>query len=440
MGGLGPEPVTVGVFFFFVIVPVFEAAGFDEGDEGSAEGGFGGGGEFEGGNTGVAEMIGEPTAEAFANAGGVTDKVVYAPMVEIGEEALGEGGMAGRGLEMAGALIGEDVEGVVDGVGVGAGWRGAGRQDAGAPFCALIRVARGEGDDGAGGVVTGGVVKLGKGIGGGFILATDVEEGDDGFAVGRPAAGMVTAHEGQTAGREESRGGAQRFKEVFTGDDGVVTAVALHLVFEEASVGGVGGNDLLGTGSEDAAQTVLLGLPFELQFFEPEGVVLGAGGAEVDGGGVASGAHGGEDGLDVGALLVLHFVEDEQVIGRFAAGGGLGMAGEEDDGGFAQDTARGTAGFVPLVPVKGIVEPLFETVKAAAEAVAGGGEDHAAPFAAHQVEQVDEEMGNGFVFAGLATEEEKVLTAVLVADAVDDGVERLQLVGVEGQANDLRGK
>ena len=64
--------------------------------------------------------------------------------------------------------------------------------------------------------------------------------------------------------------------------------------------------------------------------------MAGAGGAEVDRRGVARGAHGGEDGLDVGALLVLHLVDDQQVIGRFAAGGGVGMAGDEDDGGLAQ--------------------------------------------------------------------------------------------------------
>ncbi|MFN2192847.1 MAG: hypothetical protein ACK2UG_10940, partial [Candidatus Promineifilaceae bacterium] len=46
-------------------------------------------------------------------------------------------------------------------------------------------------------------------------------------------------------------------------------------------------------------------LTFELLFFAPEGVVGGADGAEVDGGGVIGGAHGLEDGLEMGGVLIL---------------------------------------------------------------------------------------------------------------------------------------
>jgi hypothetical protein len=37
----------------------------------------------------------------------------------------------------------------------------------------------------------------------------------------------------------------------------------------------------------------------------------------------------------VGGVLVLQFIDDEQMVGGFAAGVGLGVAGYEDDGGFA---------------------------------------------------------------------------------------------------------
>jgi hypothetical protein len=40
-------------------------------------------------------------------------------------------------------------------------------------------------------------------------------------------------------------------------------------------------------------------------------------------------------------------------------------------------------------------------------------------------------VGHGFVLATLAAKEEEVFTAVLVADAVNDGVERLELVFVK---------
>jgi hypothetical protein len=89
-----------------------------------------------------------------------------------------------------------------------------------------------------------------------------------------------------------------------------------------------------------------------------------------------------------------------------------------------------------MVTVQGVVEAFFKAAQTTAKAVSGGGEDHAAASTAEEVEQVNEEVGDGFVFAGLAGEEEEVFTAVLVADAFEDGVEGLQLVGVEGTAED----
>jgi hypothetical protein len=142
----------------------------------------------------------------------------------------------------------------------------------------------------------------------------------------------------------------------------------------------------------------------------------------------------------MGTLLILHFVEDEQAVGSFSAGGSLGMAGKEDDGGLAQDAAHGPGGFAPKVAVEGVVKSFIEAANAAAEAIAGGGEDHVASFEAQEIEHVDEQVGHGFVFTALAAEEKEVLTAVLVVNAVDDGVERLKLVVVKGQSKYVCGK
>ena len=140
------------------------------------------------------------------------------------------------------------------------------------------------------------------------------------------------------------------------------------------------------------------------------------------------GAHGREDGLDMGALLVLHFVDDEQMVGRFAARSSLGMVGEESHGGVAQDTARRPGRCLPMVAVEGIVEPFLQALHPAAQAIARGGEYHIASFSLQEIEQINEQVGHGFVLATLAAEEEEVFTAVLVADAIDDGIKRLELV------------
>ena len=74
------------------IGPVLEAAGFDDGDEAGAEGGFGEGGELEGGDAALAQGGGEPVDEAFAGSGGVGDDVADLPVAQPGERAVDEGG------------------------------------------------------------------------------------------------------------------------------------------------------------------------------------------------------------------------------------------------------------------------------------------------------------------------------------------------------------
>ena len=138
-------------------------------------------------------------------------------------------------------------------------------------------------------------------------------------------------HEGDAARGEEAAAAFEGFEVVFAGDDGVVAAVAGDLVVEETAVLGIGGGDELGAGPEDALPAIRGLELIELFFFLPESVRAGADGAKVNGRGVVCGAHGGEDGFEIEGILVLEFVDDEQAIGGFSAGEGLGMAGDEDD-------------------------------------------------------------------------------------------------------------
>ena len=81
---------------------------------------------------------------------------------------------------------------------------------------------------------------------------------------------------------------------------------------------------------------------------------------------------------EVGGVLVLEFVDDEEMVGGFAAGVGLGVAGHEDDGGFAQGAAGRPSLAFPVVGVPVVVEVFFEAADATADVVADGGVDDVA--------------------------------------------------------------
>jgi hypothetical protein len=139
-------------------------------------------------------------------------------------------------------------------------------------------------------------------------------------------------------------------------------------------------------------------------------------------------------------VLVLEFVDDEEPVGGFAARGGLGMGAEEDDLGAAEVAGYGSRGFAPGAGVEGVVEAFFEAADAPAEGVADGAVDDGSAAALKQVEQLDEQMGDGFVFAGLAGEDEEEFVALAAEDAGDDGLEGVELVVVERQLEDVAGE
>jgi hypothetical protein len=87
-------------------------------------------------------------------------------------------------------------------------------------------------------------------------------------------------------------------------------------------------------------------------------------------GGDVGGAHGLEDGFKVVGVLVLELVDDEEPVGGFAAGGGLGMGTHEDDVGPTEGAGYEIGGLFPSAEVEGVVEALLE----AADTPSGGGE------------------------------------------------------------------
>ncbi len=94
----------------------------------------------------------------------------------------------------------------------------------------------------------------------------------------------------------------------------------------------------------------------------------------------------------------------------------------------------------PVVGVPVVVEVFFEAADATADVVADGGVDDVAAGAVQEVEEVGEELGDGFVFAGLAGHDEEDFVAAVVVDAVDDGAGGVELVGVEGGLEDVAGE
>jgi hypothetical protein len=124
----------------------------------------------------------------------------------------------------------------------------------------------------------------------------------------------------------------------------------------------------------------------------------------------------------MGAMLILHFVDDEQVIGRFAAGSSLPMRGNEADSGFIKDAAHWASGFAPFAAVEGVVEPFFQTQQAPTKAISCGSEDHVAATATKEIEHVHQELGHGFVLTALAREHKEEFMPVMAANAVYDCV------------------
>jgi len=88
--GVGLSEVPPGVVEFVFLLPVFEAVGFDEGEEVDAELGFAAAGEFEEGDGNRRICAGQSVEQAFAYAGGVSDEVRDLSVLKIGEEQVGE--------------------------------------------------------------------------------------------------------------------------------------------------------------------------------------------------------------------------------------------------------------------------------------------------------------------------------------------------------------
>ncbi len=137
------------------------------------------------------------------------------------------------------------------------------------------------------------------------------------------------------------------------------------------------------------------------------------------------GAHGGEDGLDVGRVLILRLINDQKVVGRLAAAGGLRVAAQEDDGRPAERVARRSGDAPPPLPRPRRIEPLFQPAHAPPQPVPNGPVDHLPTVALQQGQQVDQQLGHGLVLARLAREDQQELLSPAVQYGVNDGPQRL---------------
>lgn len=287
------------------------------------------------------------------------------------------------------------------------------------------------------GEVAAGIVEWRAGFGRGRVAAGGVDGGHVEFAgPGRALASMVAAHEGQPPRGEQAARAIERLQKVFGGDDGVVAAVAAHLLGQKGGVVGIGGRHLFRPHQEDAAHAVEGLGRFQLRLLGPQEVGRGVHGSQIDGCGAAGGAHGGEDGFDVGGVVGLGLVEDQQMVGRFAAGGRAGVAADEDDRGAAERVAARPARPPPAAACPGGVEPLLQPSHAPAQPVADRAVDDLAAVALEDGQQVDQQMGDGLVFARLAGEDEEEFAAAAIEYRVDDGAQGFDLVGVEGHADE----
>lgn len=108
-----------------------------------------------------AECSGEPTCDTLANSGFISDEVGDVPAFEPSGEAGDEWSLTGGVLEMAAAVVYEYVDGAINGKAAEIGLGGK------------VHL-----ENGGDGVIAAGLGKLSEGIGGGLVLAGDVEGGD----------------------------------------------------------------------------------------------------------------------------------------------------------------------------------------------------------------------------------------------------------------------
>ena len=292
---------------------VFEAAGLHQGQEVVAQ-------------LGLAVALGKLKADDLAGAGldeGVGDSLADArgvandsqgfPEVGVGQQAVKQRWLTGAGLEVAAAVVCEYVHYVVRMT----GWAGVSRGTA----C---------GTSPCGGALCG------------LVLAADVDGDDVGLAGARlKQAWVYASHECGSSGGEEAGCGVQWFVEELGLHGGVLPAFGFDLVGDKRGIVGVVLSHLVRSYHKHSLYTVLVLQPLESRLHFPQEIVGGSHSADVEGGGVGAGSHGGEAPVDGGLVLVLSLVDDQEQVGGGALGAGLGVAGEEGDDGLAKASPDG---------------------------------------------------------------------------------------------------
>ncbi|MEJ2352274.1 MAG: hypothetical protein P8Y03_21015 [Anaerolineales bacterium] len=266
-------------------------------------------------------------------------------------------------------------------------------------------------DDGEGGGVAGGIAELvllqvGDQVGGGFVLAGDVDEEGVG-----PAGGV--------GGR-----------------------VVAGLAGEVLAIGGNLAGHLVGGEAKNAADAILpLGVLGSSELAGQEGAA-GPGGAPEDAGGIGGGDHGGKILVPLGDADILGLVTLQEQIGGGADDAGGGRSGEE-----------GNAGGTEAVDVAALLRPAaaadevaFEDALKALHGVLrlgapGGANLDDIHIHGHVVDhQIGFDLGLELVLAGLAGEEDDDGQAALVDDTVDDGLDDGFLILAERQLGGFAGE
>ena len=247
---------------------------------------------------------------------------------------------------------------------------------------------------------------------------------------------LVSLNQSQAGGGEQAGLGVDGLAEVLGADEGMVAAVdgedALHVQF----VGRNNGADIIGGVIKEAPDAIgLLGLQGEAALALEQGIGS-PGGAPKDAGGVGTGGHGLEILIELGNTDGLGFVNREQQAGGSAEDIGTRLGGEELELGLAKLEGIAFGGFPEAARAEAGIEGGADAIHAELGLrLEGGGDGDDAPAGGGKaIQQPGEEVGLGFVLAGLAGQDDDKGEAEIVENGILDGKGNLRLVGAQADA------
>ncbi len=264
--------------------------------------------------------------------------------------------------------------------------------------------------------------------GGGSLSLTPIPspEGRGGLAVG--------THEEAMSGGEHAGAGFDVLAEVLSTDEGMVATQFANFVLKMSAIKRIMAGDLFSINDEDALQAVLV---FEFEgetFFAFEEGIDCPGCAGENAGGVAGGSHGREALVVNGLIDVLGFVDDEQAVGSWADDTGGGIGGEVGSAG-GHETIDVAIAFAKATQGKertlmGTGSQTFHGVDSL-RAKGGLDADDRGADGGEAAEEVEDEVREEFVLAGLAGEDDDEGVAIAGKDGFKNSVSGLELIRPE---------